>query len=39
MFPNGHSIAAVEVPAYTLFYHGRNDEELPPSPEWLAFDL
>ncbi|EOO00489.1 putative serine protein [Phaeoacremonium minimum UCRPA7] len=39
MFPNGHTIAAVEVPVYTLFYHGRLDGELPPSPEWLAFDV
>lgn len=43
IFRNGHTIAAVEVPAYTLFYHGlispdENDPE-PPSPEWLAFDL
>lgn len=43
IFPNGHTIAAVEIPAYTLLYHGlispeeQNPE--PPSPEWLAFDL
>ncbi|KAL1877994.1 hypothetical protein Daus18300_002348 [Diaporthe australafricana] len=43
IFPNGHTIAAVEVPAYTLFYHGLISPEdpspTPPSPEWLAFDL
>lgn len=43
MFPNGHALAAVEIPAYTLLYHGLispvdRDPE-PPSPEWLAFDL
>ncbi|OLN86806.1 hypothetical protein CCHL11_07833 [Colletotrichum chlorophyti] len=39
VFPNGYTMAAVEVPAYTLLYHGRTDEEGPPSPEWLAFDI
>ncbi|KAG7044917.1 putative serine protein [Colletotrichum scovillei] len=39
VFPNGHTMAAVEVPAFTLFYHGRMDEEDVPSPEWLAFDI
>ncbi|WDK21535.1 hypothetical protein CGRA01v4_12825 [Colletotrichum graminicola] len=39
VFPNGHTMAAVEIPAFTLFYHGRMDEEGPPSPEWLAFDI
>lgn len=43
IFPNGHTIAAVEIPAYTLFYHGLISPEEsnpePPSPEWLAFDL
>lgn len=43
IFPNGHALAAVEIPAYTLLYHGlispdETDPE-PPSPEWLAFDL
>ncbi|CAJ2500465.1 Uu.00g033180.m01.CDS01 [Anthostomella pinea] len=38
-FPNGHSIVACEIPPYTLFYHGRMDDEVPPSPEWLAFDI
>ncbi|OHE96726.1 hypothetical protein CORC01_08043 [Colletotrichum orchidophilum] len=39
VFPNGHTMAAVEIPAFTLFYHGRMDEEDVPSPEWLAFDI
>lgn len=43
IFPNGHALVPVEVPAYTLFYHGliSPDESAPtpPSPEWLAFDL
>ncbi|GKT64818.1 serine protein kinase [Colletotrichum tofieldiae] len=39
MFPNGHTMAAVEIPAFTLLYHGRMDEEGAPSPEWLAFDM
>lgn len=38
-FPNGHTMAAVEIPAFTLLYHGRMDEDDPPSPEWLAFDM
>ncbi|EQB45340.1 hypothetical protein CGLO_15803 [Colletotrichum gloeosporioides Cg-14] len=32
-------MAAVEIPAFTLLYHGRMDEEDAPSPEWLAFDI
>uniref|UniRef100_L2G4F4 Uncharacterized protein n=1 Tax=Colletotrichum fructicola (strain Nara gc5) TaxID=1213859 RepID=L2G4F4_COLFN len=39
VFPNGHTMAAVEIPAFTLLYHGRMDEEDAPSPEWLAFDI
>jgi hypothetical protein len=38
-FPNGHSIVPCEVPAYTKLYHGRMDGDVPPSPEWLAFDM
>ncbi|KAK0099313.1 hypothetical protein ONS95_006326 [Cadophora gregata] len=38
-FPNGHSIVPCEVPAFTKLYHGRMDAELPPSPEWFAFDI
>ncbi|TID07669.1 Uncharacterized protein CH35J_001144 [Colletotrichum higginsianum] len=40
MFPNGHTMAAVEVPPFTLLYHGRTDDAGgAPSPEWLAFDI
>lgn len=43
IFPNGHALAAVEIPAYTLLYHGLispdDGDPEPPSPEWLAFDL
>lgn len=43
MFPNGHALVAVEIPAYTLLYHGlispADRDPEPPSPEWLAFDL
>lgn len=43
MFPNGHALAAVSIPAYTLLYHGlispTDRDPEPPSPEWLAFDL
>ena len=39
IFPNGHVIAPCEIPAYTLFYHGRAASDTPPSPEWLAFDM
>lgn len=43
IFPNGHTLAAVEIPAYTLVYHGlispEDNNPEPPSPEWLAFDL
>ncbi|KAF2086987.1 hypothetical protein K490DRAFT_42965 [Saccharata proteae CBS 121410] len=38
-FPNGHTIAACEIPRHTVLYHGRHDAELPPSPEWLSFDV
>lgn len=38
-FPNGHVIATAEIPTYTNLYHGRHDDELPPSPEWFAFDM
>lgn len=43
LFPNGHGLAAVEIPAYTLLHHGLlspvDADPEPPSPEWLAFDL
>lgn len=38
-FPNGHSIVPCQIPAFTKLYHGRMDGELPPSPEWFAFDM
>lgn len=38
-FPNGHSIVPCQVPAYTNLYHGRRDDQLPPDPEWFAFDI
>lgn len=38
-FPNGHSIVPCEVPAFTKLYHGRGDGDVPPSPEWVAFDV
>jgi hypothetical protein len=38
-FPNGHSIAPCEIPAFTKLYHGRLDGDVPPSPEWVAFDM
>ncbi|KAN0091710.1 hypothetical protein V8E51_017557 [Hyaloscypha variabilis] len=38
-FPNGHSIVPCEIPPLTKLYHGRKDAEVPPSPEWFAFDV
>ncbi|KAG9237464.1 hypothetical protein BJ875DRAFT_532939 [Amylocarpus encephaloides] len=38
-FLNGHSIAPCEILPLTNLYHGRRDGELPPSPEWIAFDI
>jgi hypothetical protein len=38
-FPNGHSIAPCEIPPFTKLYHGRKDDDVPPSPEWVAFDM
>jgi hypothetical protein len=38
-FPNGHSIVPCEIPSLTKLYHGRKDAEVPPSPEWVAFDM
>jgi hypothetical protein len=39
LFPNGHTIASVTVPRHTPLYHGRQDNDPVPSPEWLAFDV
>lgn len=38
-FPNGHAIAPGEIRPFTKLYHGRGGDELPPSPERLAFDM
>ncbi|KAL3425690.1 hypothetical protein PVAG01_02481 [Phlyctema vagabunda] len=38
-FPNGHSIVPCEIPPFTNLYHGRQDADEPPSPEWIAFDI
>lgn len=38
-FPNGHSIVPCEIPPLTRLYHGRKDADVPPSPEWVAFDM
>ncbi|KAK9775196.1 hypothetical protein SCAR479_08172 [Seiridium cardinale] len=38
VFPNGHTVAPVFIPAYTLLYHARRDADSPASPEWVAFD-
>ena len=38
-FPNGHNIVPCEIPVFTRLYHGWMDGDLPPSPEWLAFDM
>ena len=35
-FPNGFSVVACEIPAFTPLYHGWLDDEPPKSPEWLA---
>lgn len=38
-FPNGHSIVPCEIQPFTKLYHGRVDGDVPPSPEWVAFDM
>jgi hypothetical protein len=38
-FPNGHSMVPCEIPPLTKLYHGRRDADVPPSPEWVAFDM
>ncbi|CCM03688.1 uncharacterized protein FIBRA_05832 [Fibroporia radiculosa] len=35
---NGHTIIPGIIKPYTLLYHARKDANLPPSPEWFAFD-
>lgn len=36
---NGISVFPATVPAGTMFFHGRNDANLPGSPEWLGFEM
>lgn len=38
-FPIGHSIVPCHIPPFTNLYHGRQDGEMPESPEWVAFDV
>lgn len=38
-FPTGHSIVPCHIPPYTNLYHGRQDGDMPESPEWVAFDV
>jgi hypothetical protein len=38
-FPNGHSLVPCEIAPLTKLYHGRKDGDVPPSPEWVAFDM
>jgi hypothetical protein len=38
-FPNGHSIVPCEIPPLVKLFHGRMDEDIPASPEWVAFDM
>jgi hypothetical protein len=38
-FPNGHSLVPCAIPPFTKLYHGRMDGDVPPSPEWVAFDM
>lgn len=37
-FPYGHTVTPCEIPSNTNLYHARIDGDLPPSPEWFAFD-
>lgn len=37
--PYGHSIVPCEVPVNTKLYHARIIHDMPPSPEWFAFDV
>lgn len=38
-FLEGHSIVPGILHPFTLLYHARQDALLPPSPEWLAWDV
>ncbi|KEP52960.1 putative transmembrane protein [Rhizoctonia solani 123E] len=37
-YPSGASIVPGTIPIGTTLYHGRSSTELPPRPDWLAFD-
>ncbi|KAF8209408.1 hypothetical protein K438DRAFT_230198 [Mycena galopus ATCC 62051] len=37
-YRNGHNIVPGSVPIGTLLYHGRGDNAIPTSPEWIATD-
>lgn len=36
--PSGHSIVAATLAPGTVVYHGRSDDVVPTTPEWLATD-
>jgi hypothetical protein len=35
----GHNIVPATIPAGTILYHGRSNDQVPDVPEWLAFDF
>ncbi|KAH9056821.1 hypothetical protein EDB87DRAFT_1686835 [Lactarius vividus] len=35
----GHSIVPTTIPKGTILYHGRDDPQMPNSPDWVAFDF
>ncbi|KAF8262595.1 hypothetical protein EI94DRAFT_1743210 [Lactarius quietus] len=36
---NGHSLVPATVPKGTILYHGRTEDQIPKSPDWVAFDF
>uniref|UniRef100_A0A093VIB6 non-specific serine/threonine protein kinase n=1 Tax=Talaromyces marneffei PM1 TaxID=1077442 RepID=A0A093VIB6_TALMA len=38
-FPIGHGIVPCHISPFTNLYHGRQDGNMPESPEWVAFDI
>jgi hypothetical protein len=36
---SGHNIVPATIPAGTILYHGRSNDQVPDVPEWLAFDF
>ncbi|KAF8262597.1 hypothetical protein EI94DRAFT_671627 [Lactarius quietus] len=36
---NGHSLVPATVPKGTILYHGRTEDQIPNSPDWVAFDF